>query len=305
MPSLGPYSAQIQRAILALLEGSNMWTGTNIFQSIGVDGATPSNSGISFSTGGATPNDTASALYSPDGTTLWFNGVAVSGGTVGTTISITNDTTTNATMYPLWAAGTSGDQALKVSSTKLTFNPSAGNMILSGSFTATGNVNSDIAISTTRVQAPVVRAASATILTLSTNGKVKMTTSDASAGVVLDGTADGAVTLYGRDGTTLGQMTTGGYAGNAVIKTSSYSPGQTDYLVVGNHASVSITFTLLTASSFPGKVFVFKNIGVATVTLDATVHGQLFSLTGLVDTITLSRGDALTVISDGTNWMVV
>lgn len=46
----------------------------------------------------------------------------------GSTIPITDDTTTNATEYFVWVSGTSGSQALKVSSTKLTFNSSTGNI---------------------------------------------------------------------------------------------------------------------------------------------------------------------------------
>lgn len=46
--------------------------------------------------------------------------------------TITDDTTTNATMYPVWVAGTSGAQAAKVSSTKMTFNPNTGDLSLYG-----------------------------------------------------------------------------------------------------------------------------------------------------------------------------
>ena len=47
---------------------------------------------------------------------------------VATTTTITDDTSTNATMYPTWVTTSSGNQAQKVSSTKLTFNPSTGNL---------------------------------------------------------------------------------------------------------------------------------------------------------------------------------
>ncbi len=40
--------------------------------------------------------------------------------------TITDDTTTNATMYPVWVTAASGNLPLKVSSTKLSFNPSTG-----------------------------------------------------------------------------------------------------------------------------------------------------------------------------------
>ena len=53
-----------------------------------------------------------------------------------TTTAITDDTTTNATMYPTWVTTTTGNLPQKVSSTKCTFNPSTGKI------TATGFVGS-------------------------------------------------------------------------------------------------------------------------------------------------------------------
>lgn len=49
--------------------------------------------------------------------------------TNSTNVSITNDTSTNATYYPAFMTGTSGNGAVRVSSTKLTFNPSTGALI--------------------------------------------------------------------------------------------------------------------------------------------------------------------------------
>lgn len=54
-----------------------------------------------------------------------------------TTVTITDDTTTNATMYPTWVTTASGSQALKVSSTKVSFNPSTG-ILTATSFTGAG-----------------------------------------------------------------------------------------------------------------------------------------------------------------------
>lgn len=44
--------------------------------------------------------------------------------------TVTDDTTTNATMYPTWVTGTSGNLPIKVSSTKLGFNPSTSTLTL-------------------------------------------------------------------------------------------------------------------------------------------------------------------------------
>ena len=48
--------------------------------------------------------------------------------TNATNTAITDDTTTNATMYPTWVTTASGNQAQKVSSSKLSFNPSTGTL---------------------------------------------------------------------------------------------------------------------------------------------------------------------------------
>ncbi len=44
------------------------------------------------------------------------------------TVTIANDTTTNATMFPTWVTASSGNLPIKVSSTKLSFNPSTGTL---------------------------------------------------------------------------------------------------------------------------------------------------------------------------------
>ena len=52
--------------------------------------------------------------------------------TTATNVGITDDTTTNATMFPLWVTAASGNLPPKVSSTKLTLNPSTGAFSLAG-----------------------------------------------------------------------------------------------------------------------------------------------------------------------------
>jgi hypothetical protein len=78
--------------------------------------------------------------YGSSGNLLQSNGsgsantwVAPSSLTVGTAtnatnIAITDDTTTNATMYPTWVTTTTGNLPAKTSSTKLSFNPSTGTL---------------------------------------------------------------------------------------------------------------------------------------------------------------------------------
>ena len=56
---------------------------------------------------------------------------------INTATTITNDTSTNATYYPTFVTATSGSTSeVRVSSTKLNFNPSTGNLTLAGDVTA-------------------------------------------------------------------------------------------------------------------------------------------------------------------------
>ena len=48
------------------------------------------------------------------------------------TVSTTDDTSTNATMYPVWQVTGAGANALKISTTKITFNPSTATLSLAG-----------------------------------------------------------------------------------------------------------------------------------------------------------------------------
>lgn len=58
--------------------------------------------------------------------------------TNATNIGITDDTTTNATMYIVWVTANTGNLPAKVTSTKLSYNPSTGTLTVSGSITVTG-----------------------------------------------------------------------------------------------------------------------------------------------------------------------
>lgn len=72
-----------------------------------------------------------------DGTDLrWENRaqstLAVGSATNATNFGVTNDTTTNATMFPVWVTASSGNRPARVTSTKLTFNPSTGVLTATG-----------------------------------------------------------------------------------------------------------------------------------------------------------------------------
>lgn len=92
---------------------------------------------LSIDTATTVDKTTAQALTNKDltgaGNTFpTFNQNTTGTATNATNVGITDDTTTNATMYPLWVTANTGNLPVKVSSTKLSFNPSTGIMTLAG-----------------------------------------------------------------------------------------------------------------------------------------------------------------------------
>jgi hypothetical protein len=79
---------------------------------------------------------TAAQVVSVIGSTAVTN---ATNATNATNVGIVDDTTTATAVYPVWSNGTSGNQALETSSTKLSFNPSTGVLSSTGvSVGATG-----------------------------------------------------------------------------------------------------------------------------------------------------------------------
>lgn len=75
---------------------------------------------------------TASDIVTAIGTTAVTNATNATNATNTTNTGITNDTSTNATVYPTWVTANTGNLPQKVTSTKLTFNPSTGVLTSTG-----------------------------------------------------------------------------------------------------------------------------------------------------------------------------
>lgn len=107
--------------------GTHSFTGTMFVTGVinaasGVDKLTTASGVVSVAA--ATAPSTGQVLMATSATTATWQTPAAGG-----TVTLSNDTATNATYYPTIATATSGTlSALKVSSTKFTFNPSTGTM---------------------------------------------------------------------------------------------------------------------------------------------------------------------------------
>lgn len=82
-------------------------------------------------------------------------------------------------------------------------------------------------------------------------------------------------------------------------RTSTYAVVATDWLVEAT--SGTFTVTLPTAVGAAGRDYVIKNSGTGTITL-ATTSSQTIDL---VLTQTITSGSSITVVSNGTNWVIV
>jgi hypothetical protein len=123
-------------------------TGTATSLSIGGNAATATSATTATNIAGGTANQipfqsgagSTSFIVAPTiaSTALTWSGSAFTWATAGTAVTISDDTTTNATRYPLFADATTGTVSTEyVSSTKLQYNPST------GEFTAPAQISSN------------------------------------------------------------------------------------------------------------------------------------------------------------------
>ena len=98
---------------------------------------------------------------------------------------------------------------------------------------------------------------------------------------------------------TTGTTTTAGIKRALVTKTAAYTLTTSDNIVVATTGTWNAT--LPTAVSAAGTEYIIKNSGTGTITVDTTssqtIDGSL--------TVALAQYDSLTVVSDGTNWVIV
>jgi hypothetical protein len=122
-------ASQVTSGTLAIARGGTNGSATP------TAGAVPYGSGTAYAFSAA-GNASEVLLSGGTGSPTWAAQSSLSVGTAtnAVNIGITDDTSTNATMYPVWVTANTGNLPAKVTSTKLSFNPSTGIL------TATGGV---------------------------------------------------------------------------------------------------------------------------------------------------------------------
>jgi hypothetical protein len=123
------------------------------------------------------------------------------------------------------------------------------------------------------------------------------------------GVLPGQIIFAGGNGIVLSQSTNasdemtvsimGQTAFNYVAKTAAYTAATSDYTI--NGTTGSFTVTLPTAVGITGKMFVLKNSGAGTLTLAASAGQKIDGLA----TQSVGPGSAISVLSDGANWIII
>lgn len=185
-----------------------------------------------------------------------------------TTAAITDDATTNATMYPTWVTSTSGNLALKISSTKITFNPSTGTLTaIAFSGPLTGNASTATALQNAR-----------TIGGVSFDGTGNITVATATGGFTVSGgnlaLGTNSLTLTGSIGATGARVTKGWFTDLEVTNAPTLNG-----VAIPSISSTS-TFTNKTIDAASNTI---TNIGAAELSATTVTPGSYTSADITVD----------------------
>jgi hypothetical protein len=251
--------------------------------------------GTSTPVAGAVPYGTGTAYaFTAAGTTGQVLTSATAGAPTWTTpfagIAVTDDTTTNATRYPLFTSATTGTiTGNNTSSTKLSFNPSTG-ILTATSFA--GALNGTVGSTT---------PAAGAFTTLSATGAITY------GGVTLTNAVTGTGKMVLDTSPTVNNPTVTNYV-ESVVAIGTVTSSSTLSLTSGTvqtatlTASTACTFTMPTATAGKSFVLLLKQ-AAATGNGTATFTSVKWGTAG-APTITATAGkmDILTFIADGTNW---
>jgi hypothetical protein len=291
---------------------SATWNGNTVaINRGGTNGtATPTAGGIAYGSGTAyaftTVGSSGQVLTSNgSGTPTWTSPAS--------SITLSDDTTTNATRYPLYAAATSGTISTEyVSSTKLQFNPSTG-VFTSTSFSGAGTGLTGTA-SSLSIGGNAATATSATSATTATNlagganGSVPYQTGSGATTFLAAGTNGYVMTLAA------GVPTWAAAASSGITISDDTTTNATRYLTFTSATSGSITSenvssTKLNYNPSKGELTAPEVIASNGILINGTTVSASYTIASgnngfSVGPITVASGQAVTVTS-GQRWVVL
>jgi hypothetical protein len=228
-----------------------------------------------------TGSDTTSFVDAPSssGTALTWNGSAFTWAAAGGA-TIVDDTTTNATYYPVWANATSGTMAnAYVSSTKMSFNPSTGTLnatqLQSGGNNVLTTANNPIPSGTLMLFVQTAAPTGWTKSTTHDNKALRVVSGTVTTGgTVAFTTAFASQTPSGTVSTSTGNTTAGG----SISVTISAGTLGTNNATQGGSVSTSTSVSLSAGGSVSGFT-------LTTSEMPSHKHTQLYSLNRNVNSI--------------------
>jgi hypothetical protein len=202
--------------------------------------------------------------------------------------TVTDDTTTAGTRYPLFANQTTGNLSTEyVSSTKLQYNPSTG-VFTSTSFTGAGTGLTGTAASLS-IGGNAATATSATSATTATN---------------LAGGANGSVPYQtGSGATTFLAAGTNGYVMTLAAGVPTWAASASSGITISDDTTTNATRYLTFTSATSGSI-TSENVSSTKLQFNPS-SGNLTSTIGTFNTLTSAASTALTIQSDGTNAAVI
>ena len=290
---------------------SNGIIGTVAIANGGTNGtATPTAGGIAYGSGTAY----AFTAVGSSGQVLTSNGSgAPTWATPASSITLSDDTTTNATRYPLFANATSGTVSTEyVSSTKYQFNPSTG-VLTSTSFSGAGTGLTGTA-SGLSIGGNAATATSATSATTATNlagganGSVPYQTGSGATTFLAAGTNGYVMTLAA------GVPTWAAAASSGITISDDTTTNATRYLTFTSATSGSITSenvssTKLKYNPSTGELTAPVQIASNGININSTTVSASYTVANgnngfSVGPITVASGQAVTV-SSGQRWLIL
>lgn len=118
-------------------------------------------------------------------------------------------------------------------------------------------------------------------------------------------TAGAGITITNASGSITVARSGGSFSSAPVTATSNYSIASTDTWIINNKAAASLTVTLPSASTNTGRELTFQNYQLFTViSASSNVVPQGGGSAGTA-ILAASVGDWATLVSDGTNWIMM
>ena len=269
--------------------------------------ATPTAGGIAYGSGTAYAFTSAGTT----GQVLTSNGSSTpTWATPASSITLSDDTTTNATRYPLFANATSGTVSTEyVSSTKYQFNPSTG-VLTSTSFSGagTGLTGTASGLSIGGNAATATSATTATNLAGGANGSVPYQTGSGATTFLAAGTNGYVMTLAG------GVPTWAAAASSGITISDDTTTNATRYLTFTSATSGSITSENVSSTKLkynPSTGELTSPIQIASngININSTTVSASYTIASgnngfSVGPITVASGQSVSV-SSGQRWVIL